>query len=274
MVKPTDIGLRNLRRLKVMRSGGSLTEEEFSREWKQVVSLNSLPEELVAAVEKEPLSKSEGLSRDQLEYSAESETGGGCCGCLILIIALSLIARTIDYFSPPEVVPLSPEVSEASEQPLPQRSSSSEELPKDGVDIDLLFPDRPAEEVLLPQQEITEEVDVQPSEAELPVIADQEQPIIVNPAIPRNDAARWIRRKDYPKLALTEQRQGTVVYRLNIRENGRVESCNILVSSGHGDLDDMTCDKVSRRARFRKPSEGYGNDYISSVEWKIEDQDN
>ncbi len=91
------------------------------------------------------------------------------------------------------------------------------------------------------------------------------------PAEPRNNPGTWATPNDYPSRALREDREGTATFRVTIDENGRVASCQIVQSSGHADLDEATCSNVSRRARFRKPSEGYGSSYTNRVRWVIPD---
>ena len=97
------------------------------------------------------------------------------------------------------------------------------------------------------------------------------------PATPRNNPGSWATPNDYPSRALREDRAGTTTFRVTINDNGRVESCQIVGSSGHSDLDEATCKNVTRRARFRKPSDGYGNVYTNRVpmgdpgliEWRL-----
>jgi periplasmic protein TonB len=91
------------------------------------------------------------------------------------------------------------------------------------------------------------------------------------PASPRNDPGSWATTSDYPSRALREERSGTTGFTVTIDDEGRVASCRITSSSGHADLDEATCKNVSRRARFRKPSEGYGNTYSNRVRWVIPD---
>jgi protein TonB len=89
------------------------------------------------------------------------------------------------------------------------------------------------------------------------------------PATPRNDPSTWATPNDYPSRALREEREGTTGFRVTINDEGRVESCSITSSSGHSDLDQAACANVTRRARFRKPSEGYGRTYSNRVRWVI-----
>jgi len=91
------------------------------------------------------------------------------------------------------------------------------------------------------------------------------------PATPRNNPGSWATPNDYPSRALREERTGTTTFRVSIDDRGRVASCSIVRSSGHSDLDQATCKNVTRRARFRKPSDGYGNSYTNRVRWVIPD---
>ncbi|MCX7863458.1 MAG: energy transducer TonB [Novosphingobium sp.] len=91
------------------------------------------------------------------------------------------------------------------------------------------------------------------------------------PATPRSDPSTWATSADYPSRALREDREGTATFRVTIDDEGRVASCVITQSSGHADLDEATCRNVTRRARFRKPSEGYGDTYTNRIRWVIPD---
>jgi protein TonB len=91
------------------------------------------------------------------------------------------------------------------------------------------------------------------------------------PATPRNDPGSWATPNDYPSRALREDRTGTTTFRVTIDDNGRVADCQIVKSSGSPDLDEATCKNVTRRARFKKPSDGYGSVYTNRVRWVIPD---
>ena len=71
-------------------------------------------------------------------------------------------------------------------------------------------------------------------------------PMVAEPCM----AEDWIRDGEYPPAALALGQGGTVGYRLLVDRTGRVESCDIVESSGHAALDKGTCDLVGRRARF------------------------
>lgn len=91
------------------------------------------------------------------------------------------------------------------------------------------------------------------------------------PATPRSNPGSWATTNDYPSRALREERSGTTTFRVSITPDGRVASCTIVASSGHADLDEATCSNVTRRARFKPPSEGYGDSYTNRIRWVIPD---
>lgn len=93
-------------------------------------------------------------------------------------------------------------------------------------------------------------------------------------AQPRGNPGSWATDADYPSSAMREGRQGTTGFRLTIDANGRVSSCTVTSSSGHTDLDDLTCKLITRRARF-KPAELDGakveGTYSNRIRWQIPD---
>jgi TonB family protein len=68
-------------------------------------------------------------------------------------------------------------------------------------------------------------------------------------ALPRTAKQRsgGIRSKDYPASALRAGAQGAVDMRLMIGTQGRIESCEIVQSSGHAILDEAGCGLATRR---------------------------
>ena len=92
----------------------------------------------------------------------------------------------------------------------------------------------------------------------------QTQPTIVGSPL------RWITNAYYPSAALRQGREGRARYKLTIDASGRVTRCDIMTSSGHADLDDLTCRLISRRARFVKTSETDQPRYFESMfSWNI-----
>ncbi len=91
--------------------------------------------------------------------------------------------------------------------------------------------------------------------------------------IPKGNPGNWANTSDYPSRALAQEREGTTRFSVTVGPDGRVQSCSITGSSGHGDLDDATCKNIQRRARFEPALDGNGNPttgrWGSSVRWVI-----
>ena len=115
-------------------------------------------------------------------------------------------------------------------------------------------------------------IDLAPAPAKVTVVKEAPPPPPpTRPAEPRNAPGSWATDNDYPSRAMREEREGTTTFSVTIDDNGRVASCRIVSSSGHADLDEATCKNVTRRARFRKPSDGYGDTYTNRIRWVIPD---
>ncbi|MEO9467821.1 energy transducer TonB [Parasphingorhabdus sp.] len=90
---------------------------------------------------------------------------------------------------------------------------------------------------------------------------------------PKGNSGRWVMATDYPKAAYKERREGKTQFRLDVDQNGKVENCAILVSSGHADLDRETCRKAVSRARF-SPALDENNQptaapWVSAARWQV-----
>ncbi|WP_336986048.1 energy transducer TonB [Altererythrobacter aquiaggeris] len=89
----------------------------------------------------------------------------------------------------------------------------------------------------------------------------------------RNNPETWALTRDYPRRDLREGNEGVVRFQLAIGTDGRVSRCQVLGSSGHASLDAVTCDLVTRRARFDAARGNSGEKvtgtYASSVRWVI-----
>lgn len=90
---------------------------------------------------------------------------------------------------------------------------------------------------------------------------------------PLGNAGRWVTADSYPSNALRTNRQGTVVFQLTVNKRGKGDSCKILSSSGHKDLDRVVCAGMMRRARFEpaldKNGEVVSAPWVSSVDFAI-----
>jgi TonB family protein len=97
--------------------------------------------------------------------------------------------------------------------------------------------------------------------------------LAVTSVSPKGDISRWISLEDYPRAALREQREGTVGFRLDVGNDGKVLGCTITKSSGHQDLDVATCAGMTKRARFDPAKDSSGaktaGSYQSRVSWKL-----
>ncbi|GAA4764641.1 energy transducer TonB [Novosphingobium ginsenosidimutans] len=93
------------------------------------------------------------------------------------------------------------------------------------------------------------------------------------PATPKGNPANWATTNDYPTRALREEREGTTSFRVTVGPDGRVTGCSVTSSSGSPDLDDATCQNVTRRARFNPATDGEGQptsgSYSNRVRWVI-----
>ena len=76
------------------------------------------------------------------------------------------------------------------------------------------------------------------------------------PAKPKSNPGNWATQMDFPARALKDRRQGVVAFQLEIAPDGRVSQCKITSSSGHPDLDSVTCVLMARRGRFDPALDG------------------
>lgn len=95
-------------------------------------------------------------------------------------------------------------------------------------------------------------------------------PMVAEPCMPE----KWVQDGEYPAAALALGQSGLVGYRLLVDVAGRVESCDIVESSGHAALDKGTCDLIERRARF-VPARGVDGQpmpwsYRGRVKWALD----
>lgn len=98
-------------------------------------------------------------------------------------------------------------------------------------------------------------------------------PDLTTPGKPRGNPARWAGPDDYPARALREEREGSTGFRVAYDASGRVTSCEVTSSSGHPDLDELTCRLIQRRGRFDPGKDRAGNPvgstYSNRIRWEI-----
>ena len=66
---------------------------------------------------------------------------------------------------------------------------------------------------------------------------------------PRTNMSEVISDQDYPREAIGRNESGAVVIRLMVEADGRISDCSVVLSSGHPQLDDRSCQVARRRAR-------------------------
>lgn len=92
-------------------------------------------------------------------------------------------------------------------------------------------------------------------------------------AKPIGKPSLWVTPNDYPTSSLRMGHEGVTRFQLSIGTDGKVQSCEVTVSSGHAALDEAACDKLMRRARFVAATGPDGSAvpgvYSSAVRWKL-----
>ena len=89
---------------------------------------------------------------------------------------------------------------------------------------------------------------------------------------PKNNPGTWVNPSSYPKLALSEGRTGKVYFTLEIDEYGKPTRCTIRISSGHLDIDEITCQQLMSNAEFYPATNEDGkpiaSKYEKAVDWR------
>ena len=79
--------------------------------------------------------------------------------------------------------------------------------------------------------------------------------------------------EDYPAEALGQSAEGSTGYRIQVSAIGRVEKCDIERSSGRADLDQATCQVITRRSRFYPALDVAGRPvasiYSGTIHWML-----
>ncbi|QJU60577.1 energy transducer TonB [Sphingomonas sp. AP4-R1] len=75
-------------------------------------------------------------------------------------------------------------------------------------------------------------------------------PVVSKAAGAKGDPAQWVTSDDYPPSALREEREGVTKVTWQINEQGRIENCSVVSSSGSPDLDETACRVLTRRGRY------------------------
>jgi len=84
-------------------------------------------------------------------------------------------------------------------------------------------------------------------------------PVISQAAAAKGDPHTWITNDDYPPEAVRLEQQGVSGIAWTINEQGRVENCHVVSSSGSQVLDDTACRLMTRRGRYSPAKDQAGN---------------
>jgi TonB family protein len=91
--------------------------------------------------------------------------------------------------------------------------------------------------------------------------------------VPIGGRGNWISAKDYPPMALHNKWIGTTGVAMTMNAVGRVESCEIVRTSGYAALDDRTCQLLQARATYKPAMAADGVTPIriikTSVVWEM-----
>jgi protein TonB len=97
----------------------------------------------------------------------------------------------------------------------------------------------------------------------------------VEPARSRGSLVGLFSADDYPSSAQSAGAEGTVRASIVVGPDGRVQSCNVVQSSGNGSLDSATCNIIRRRAKFTPARDSNGQAVTDTVQsppivWRLE----
>jgi TonB family protein len=97
--------------------------------------------------------------------------------------------------------------------------------------------------------------------------------VVRPPAHPARHRSGAIMDTDYPSAALNRMAQGRVRIVFTITEEGRVEGCEIVASSGHAALDEPSCAIVADRYRYRPARDEGGRPVaqigVATIIWRM-----
>ena len=95
-------------------------------------------------------------------------------------------------------------------------------------------------------------------------------PYPYSPPKPKGDPSGWVRNSDYPKQ-LSNGQSGVTQFRLLISDKGKPIACDVMISSGHPELDAKTCEVLMKRAKFIPAQSGYNRptngSYTARARW-------
>lgn len=106
-----------------------------------------------------------------------------------------------------------------------------------------------------------------------PVAPPPPKPVVSKQAGAKGNPNEWFTTDDYPSRSLSNGDEGVVTIKWDINESGRVENCVVVSSSGHAELDRVSCALMTRRGRYAPALDQAGNPIRSTqsrkVVWKV-----
>lgn len=160
-----------------------------------------------------------------------------------------------------------------------EQTPPPEEPPPPPPELEEIPPYVPPPEVVVqtqaPPPPITTQTVVQTPEPPRVVITPPAPPAPAaapTPAIPGR--GNTMSTDDYPAASLRAEEEGVVRVKFEINEQGRVDVCSVVQSSGFPRLDDATCKVIQRRWRYKPATEGgkpVRSTQTQPVRWRLED---
>jgi TonB family protein len=97
------------------------------------------------------------------------------------------------------------------------------------------------------------------------------QPHVAFSQSPQNAIQRGgsVSGEDYPFKMVREQKSGSVISNFRVNEFGRVDDCKALISSGYKELDEVSCELITRRFRFRPARDNMGKVVSETINYQI-----
>ncbi len=90
---------------------------------------------------------------------------------------------------------------------------------------------------------------------------------------PIGNPGRWATNSDYPRAAQRADKEGTVVFQVEVAPDGSINKCVVVKSSLVPELDEISCRLIKQRAKFApardendKPILGY---YVNRIRWQL-----
>lgn len=90
---------------------------------------------------------------------------------------------------------------------------------------------------------------------------------------PGKGVAAWVTTDDYPRDALAKKWEGRVSFVISVDEQGKPTGCDVVISSGYADLDQLACRLMTKRGSFTPAKDANGQPvaapWVSAVHWQV-----